>query len=319
MSMSAHADGLNYGSMKDSYASPFSWSGFYIGGTIGVGAPKSNKGELDCDNVTDILNQNAIANANKTCEKTFFDNVEVIDDHSPSFGQTLSGFELPQEDWIAQKGTSILENDGLLYGAIIGVNKQTGSHIIGIEADFSGAEGIEETSLTTFEHFGEGPTDLDEFLGTGEFAIKDELEWLSTLRMRFGRVLSDDGRFMGYVTGGVAFAQVSRTVSAAYDDTGRDTRDATKCKSGDCGFENVSGDDDFLQTGFVVGAGLSWAITDGIIIGGEYLYTDLGGGNPATSSARFEGDLDRGFSYQADEAGFDAIHQIRGRVVFKLN
>lgn len=74
-----------------------------------------------------------------------------------------------------------------------------------------------------------------------------EVDWLATVRGRFGYAM---GNFLPYITGGVAFAGVTTTLATVSDDA--------------------------VHMGWTVGGGIEYALGNGLTLGGEYLYMDLG-------------------------------------------
>ena len=80
-----------------------------------------------------------------------------------------------------------------------------------------------------------------------------ELDYLATVRLKAGVGVD---RFLVYGTGGVAFGNVETTIV-------------------NTPFGLTASDDD-TRVGYAVGAGTDYAVTDNLILGLEYLYTDLG-------------------------------------------
>jgi outer membrane immunogenic protein len=133
---------------------------------------------------------------------------------------------------------------GWLAGAQVGFNRQVGNFVFGIEGDISWAN-IE----------GEG-SDVDP-RPESESIPSFEVDWLSTIRGRAGVAID---RVLIYGTGGVAFAGVTGNISNLEG-------------AGD----NRS--DDHVHTGWTLGAGAEFAVTNNVSIKGEYLYADFGGEN----------------------------------------
>jgi outer membrane immunogenic protein len=298
--------------------SGYSWTGFYVGGSLGGAISSSDRSALGCGDVSGIVSTSNTTGSPDTCE-AFGPEFDGNVTDGPSTGSVFPSFEFPVGDWIARKGTSISEESGFLYGGHFGVNQQSGSQVVGIEIDISGTSDVEESAVAKLEHFGtENGGDLSEYLGEISFGVRDEMEWLSTIRARVGEVVSADGRFLAYLTGGLAIARVQRTVQTGYDETGKNANGNAKCNPNlpECLFTAASGGKTFYQKGFVVGAGGEWAITDQIIVGAQYLYTDLDGGEKST--ATYTGDNDRSMDLEID-GGFDVLHSLQARVSVKLN
>jgi outer membrane immunogenic protein len=120
--------------------------------------------------------------------------------------------------------------DGGLFGATLGYNWQMGSMIVGLEGDisWSGLEGNDS--------------------GAGRSVNND---WLGTVRGRLG---FNGGRFMPYVTGGLAVGNIDASVAGV-------------------------GNSSSTELGWTVGAGVEAAIAGPWTVKVEYLYVDLGEGD----------------------------------------
>ena len=132
--------------------------------------------------------------------------------------------------------------DGFSAGLYAGYDHQFGNGIVlGIDADigFSTAEG---TSIA----FTPAGAPLPITTGTAE------IEWQGAIRARLGYAM---GRFLPYLAGGFAAARVHHAIDVA-------------------GIAVVSGSD--VYTGYTVGAGLDYALTENITLRGEYRFSDLG-------------------------------------------
>ena len=116
--------------------------------------------------------------------------------------------------------------DGAFGGAQIGYNWMLSELLVGIEGDISWS-GIDGTAAAP--------------------AASHEIDWFGTIRARVGMPM---GRTLPYVTGGVAFAEASRTAGGV-------TSSAN-------------------HTGYVVGAGIEQALTDQVSAKLEYQFLDFG-------------------------------------------
>jgi outer membrane immunogenic protein len=83
--------------------------------------------------------------------------------------------------------------DGFVGGGQIGYNYQIGQWVVGLEADFQGAD----LKATTGALNG--------------FSASNELNWFGTVRGRVGYAFD---RFLPYVTGGFAYGQVKNKITA---------------------------------------------------------------------------------------------------------
>ncbi len=97
--------------------------------------------------------------------------------------------------------------------------------------------------------------------------VSSDLEWLSTIRGRVGVAFDS---LMPYVTGGVAFGYNDVEISAG----------------------GVSISDDNWHTGWTVGGGIEFAISENLTMKGEYLWVDLGDENYFPNLGGIEGDAD---------------------------
>jgi outer membrane immunogenic protein len=129
-----------------------------------------------------------------------------------------------------------LSPSGVNGGAQVGYNYQIDRFVLGVEADFQGAD----------HHDG---------VSAGALGVNASLDvrsdWYATIRGRVGYAF---GQFLPYVTGGIAFADSKADVNVA----------------GAGG--NVAGSASDTLTGYAVGGGLEYAITNNWTIRGEYLY-----------------------------------------------
>jgi outer membrane immunogenic protein len=132
-----------------------------------------------------------------------------------------------------------LDDTGFIGGAHAGYNYQfDGGFVVGLEGD------IDYTSL-----------DKDTntvFLG-GPIRANIKSEWQASIRARLGYAFD---RFLPYVTGGVAFGDEKFTAVQTVP------------------FGRFSNSD--TRTGWTVGAGLEYAMTDNWLVRGEVRYTDFG-------------------------------------------
>ena len=151
-----------------------------------------------------------------------------------------------------------LDVEGWHYGGQIGVNRQIGSFVLGLEADASfGDLGKAGTFVT------DAKTDFDPSTEHGNYAKKLDLDidWFGTARVRAGYPV---GKFLPYVTGGIAFAKTSGDLEVSYPNNL-----ALAGKT-----SNASTSENHL--GWTVGAGLEANLGAGWSLKGEYLYLDLG-------------------------------------------
>jgi len=175
---------------------PFTWTGFYVGGSAGVIGQGTTLTDLGAS-------------------------------------QTGLGFfaEYPGS-------TFGITGIGGLFGGDIGYNFQTGSVVFGIEADFAGST---LNNTATFNYF--DPAN-----------VSSQLHSLGTIRGRVGYAFD---RVLLYATGGFAWGNVSNAVNVPT-------------------FPLDSASTSGWQTGWTVGGGLEYAMTNNWTVRVEGFYVDLG-------------------------------------------
>ena len=167
--------------------------------------------------------------------------------------------------WGEHEGTGLYDADemfrggfdieGGLAGGQIGYNFQTGSLVLGIEADASW------TDIDGSGAFDIGPTGNP----TYRWDIQTDVEWLASLRGRIGLLLTPT--FLIYGTGGVAWADInSRQQSFCYA-AGRN-----------CAVDVQVTDTSSSETvvGWVAGLGAEWQFAQGWSLKAEWQHYDFG-------------------------------------------
>jgi outer membrane immunogenic protein len=132
-----------------------------------------------------------------------------------------------------------LRTTAFIGGGQIGYNWQLPNFAYGVEADFSGLPG-------------NGMFDSPD----GRSSLSSKTSWVASLRARAGITFSDT---FAYVTGGVAFAQISNTVNAGDPH----------------GLPNVKSDTN-TRTGWVFGGGIEHMLTAHWTLGAEVLAYGFG-------------------------------------------
>jgi outer membrane immunogenic protein len=143
-------------------------------------------------------------------------------------------------------------------GGQVGFNWQSGLFVFGLEGDLSSFADTETMVVPRRVDLGNGA------VATGTVSIENRVEWLGTVRGRLG-VAAD--RFFIYGTGGLAVGEVQN--SAAVDSV-------TTVNGVFAGAGSMAGGETETQTGWTVGAGAEYAITNNLTGKLEYLYYDLG-------------------------------------------
>ena len=142
------------------------------------------------------------------------------------------------------------QRTGFIGGIQVGYNYQINQFVIGAEADFMGIAANQTSSSA--------PLDLVGY--TIVSTTKVQQQWLGTVRARAGFAVD---RFLVYATGGLAYGSTKlSTISNDYE-AGAVVRSYTGQKTN-------------TDAGYVVGAGLEYALTNNWLLRAEYLYYNLG-------------------------------------------
>ncbi len=152
-------------------------------------------------------------------------------------------------DFIAASGTSTIKSSGFNGGLQAGYKAQFGAVVLGAEADWSYL-GLKKSTAT-------GILPLPDGMTTISFSQSASTTQMVTFR---GIIGAPVGSFLPYVTGGlgVGWDQFSQTVQIPTIPV------------------SWSGQTSRAQPGWVVGAGVEYAISARLSAKAEYLYTDLG-------------------------------------------
>jgi outer membrane autotransporter protein len=134
-------------------------------------------------------------------------------------------------------------------GGQVGCNYQTSSRIVlGLEVDVSAAD------VNKY-----GIIDQVEF----EQILRTNIDWYGSVRGRIGYAAD---RWMIYATGGWAFSRITSSYEN-YTDASLTVLETSGA---------IPYDEGVHKSGWTVGAGLEYALTDNWIVRGEYLYFDFG-------------------------------------------
>ena len=194
-------------------------------------------------------------------------------------------------DHFAKPDETLNGGDGWLGGFQIGVNKQSGNIVAGIEADVSWTDMDGEGRYTTqHPHY-------------ATWDIKSKLEMFGTMRGRLGVAT---GPVLVYATGGLAWG-ITETSQAT------NWFKALGAPSDDVG-GRTSGRNNHI--GWTAGGGIEWAIAQNLTLRGEYLYVDLGEESYALRGTT----KPNGSTPYVETFGADLdFHVVRGGLNFKLN
>jgi outer membrane immunogenic protein len=244
--------GVVYGaSLKDApiYESPMLWSGFYIG---------IQGGYADGDGDLDVT--------------------------SDSYLEVRRGFGIRSfQGW--DEGSS--DGDGFFAGAHIGVNRQDGHIVYGLQADLNWSS----LDSGTAQAFSLAPRGDEGDEVAGFTSAKSEVKWYGTVT---GRVGIAHGPLLAYVMGGLAYGNVKLdgvvTLASSFDE-GDDLRFATASLS-----------EDETKLGYTLGAGVDYAVDQNVVLGFAYKYVDLGKVSTSAALDEFRGPFGQGF-YDLAEVG----------------
>ncbi len=139
---------------------------------------------------------------------------------------------------------------GFLGGAQIGYNAQFNRMVVGIEADFSGANIRDSQNV-----------DLPAATPVVRTTASEKISSLGTIRARLGMTPSD--RLLAYVTGGFAFGRVN------YSGNINEFFNTVPARQ-------FNANSTVTKTGWTIGGGLEWAFANNWSLKGEYLYYNLG-------------------------------------------
>ena len=208
-----------------------SWTGWYIGATAGYGW--SNQG-VD-NHVTSTFCNTALVG----CAPNQFSNALAA--AIPSHLST--------------------NPKGFIGGGEFGYNHQLGQFVLGVEADFSGAD-IKGSDTRAFAAV---PAGFPGNVVAAAAAADQKLDFFATLRGRLGFLVTPS--LLAYGTAGFAFGHVSATTALAEAVGG-------PCFCGPPAA--VAASSSATLPGWTAGGGLEWMITPQWSVKGEYLYYDLG-------------------------------------------
>jgi outer membrane immunogenic protein len=143
-----------------------------------------------------------------------------------------------------------LRPQGVIGGGQAGYDWQFGDKLVGIETDLQGSA-VRASSVVLFP-------------GGGGFVpstttSQDALDWFGTLRARLGVLPLP--RLLVYLTGGLAYGEVKDNFALV----------GMPAAAGDLVGASLT-----TRTGWTLGGGGEWAMTDRIFLRAEYLHVDLG-------------------------------------------
>lgn len=158
---------------------------------------------------------------------------------------------------VTASGTGTMNNAAFSGGIQAGYNWQTSKVVYGLETDFgsfrlSGSRNGSGVYASTVGALAGNPYTIGSSFGA---------DWLFTLRGRLGTVVMPN--LLVYATGGLALTRL--TVSNSFSD-----QNSINTPN----FESASSTS--MKTGWVLGGGAEWALSNNWTVKGEYLYVDFG-------------------------------------------
>jgi outer membrane immunogenic protein len=198
--------------------------------------------------------------------------------------------------------------DGFLVGGHLGLQRQFGQIVFGVEASFSGGR-LDGSSTTAFD----GVIGIPPLAGAtwdGETTSTTRIGEIFTATGRLGFAWD---RWLTYVKGGYASADVSRSSSTGVE--------VTACVFFVCGNGSGSGStsSDARHHGWVVGGGLEYMIGSNVSFGIEYNYIDLGAKTHNGVTTISVDNVGSGSFDSRERVDVDAIHTVYARLSFKVN
>jgi outer membrane immunogenic protein len=211
----------------------FDWSGFYFGMSAGYAFGGSSTSTFSGD---------------------------------PNIGQTLISGRPPLIGTAVPQALST-NTKGFMAGVQIGYNYRLGIGVVGLEADFSGADAKGSASAIG------SPTDVfGDVFGPFQTTLEKQIDWFGTVRGRVGILASE--RLLVYATGGLAFG--GTRANLAIGSVGNGVAFFSAPSRLNCGNPCLAGNSSGTSTGGVVGGGFEYALSDRITFKSEYLFVNLG-------------------------------------------
>jgi outer membrane immunogenic protein len=197
--------------------------------------------------------------------------------------------------------------DGFLAGGHVGLQRQFGGLVLGVEASFTGGR-LRDSSTTAFD----GVLGLPPLAGVawdGETTSSTKIGEIFTATGRIGYAWD---RWLGYVKGGYASAKVSNSSFTSVD--------VTACALFACAQASGGGStrSDARHDGWVVGGGFEYMITPNVTFGLEYNYIDLGAKTHSGVTTIDVPNVGSGSFASSTRVDLDAIHAVYARLNVKV-
>jgi outer membrane immunogenic protein len=173
--------------------------------------------------------------------------------------------------------------EGGFGGGQIGYNFQRGYLVYGLEADLQGGS-ISGSGSKVLNIGGASGDNLS-------VSSSSDLDWFGTVRARLGFTVLDS-RGLLYATGGFAYGGVKDTLALGALTAANGTKYTTAT--------SVSHDE--TATGYTVGGGAEYAISQALSVKVEYQYIDLGSSSANRSASFYEAGRYFGYPWSAEAA-----------------
>ena len=174
------------------------------------------------------------------------------------------------------------------WGGQIGVNRQAGSFVYGLEGDMNALYGHRAQSSS----YALPPTALTTSNSEQVTRFTDP-HWMASLRGRAGWAV---GPMLLYGTGGVAWEDARQGVVYTYTPTVTGAV-ATANPGTTFGPYSNGSSRDSVRTGWTLGGGAEWALSRGISVGAEYRHSDFG------HQTQFQGSTGPNATFQTTRMG----------------
>jgi outer membrane immunogenic protein len=210
-------------------------------------------------------------------------------------------------DLVGIPSSSSQDLDGFLAGGHVGLQKQFGGLVLGVEASFTGGR-LRGSSTTGFD----GAVGLPPILGAtwdGETTTSTKIGEIFTAT---GRIGFASERWLGYVKGGYASAKVSNSSLTGVD--------VQACVLGcfPVGSGGGTTSSDARHHGWVIGGGVEYMINPNVTFGIEYNYIDLGAKTHSGVTTIDVTNVGSGTFRSSTRIDAEAIHAVYARLSFKV-
>jgi outer membrane immunogenic protein len=175
--------------------------------------------------------------------------------------QSLITFGRPISNLSVADLNDTLRLGGALVGGQFGYNRQLANNFaIGVETDFQWSDIRASKQSNTAGAYN------DPSLGpfSSSYRMNIAQNWFGTTRLRLGYQVFD--RFLAYVTGGVAYSEITASNSAAATDSTFGTF-----------VSSTNGSGSATKVGWTLGAGVEYPVVGNLSLKTEYLYTEYSG------------------------------------------